>query len=306
MIARLWRQYPLKLMLDLLIKLSKSKAHWWIVDATGETIYSNHSAAPNEGKRWEIVVGEHYGTLISSEKSDVLLSEIIQQLLTLLIQVELQRQADVHWRENVQDLLNLHARYRNLLGFLGKRQEISALVLKESLKLSEARAVLLYVRTNTGLYILDAHTGQSPYGDSPPFRVPDGLMRQVVQHREVQWVNDLMLNPHASEREQQARNALVLPVFASGEVWGVLGIFDQDRDYTAGQVQQLQILTEYAAIAYHNAAAIQALLHDQSSLKRGMDTEWDEVFEHSDLDWQEVNEPSNPSSTTTSYRIDNR
>ena len=307
MIARICRQYPVKLMLDLLLKVSKSKASWWLLDSEETVLYANTSTAFTKGNiHWEIVVGEHYGTLVSSQKTDVLLSEIIQQLIVLLIQTELQRQADIHWRENLQEMLNLHTRYRQLLGVIRSRQEISRLVVNESLKITAATSAVLYSHTHTGLYVLDAYLGKSPYGTQPPFRLPEGLLTTAIQQQERQWVNNIRSYYGSTIAEAKAKNALIFPLQSIDELWGVLAMFDQPDDFRAVQVQKVQILADYAAIAYHNAAAVQQLTQEHHMPRQDTEAEWDDVFEHSDLDWREAAEPINPKPTTKSHRIDNR
>lgn len=282
MLHRIFEQYQMQDVLSPLIDAGAPQTAWWVVDTEGRVLFRTVDRQPvGDGLQWDL--SEH-GILISAEQYPKVrsLGDAMARLLTMVLQNEMQRMADEALRKGAQQETQVHFRTSLALAALTRREEINQYLVQEALELIRAKGVVLYSRQPNGEFRLDAIAGQTPYGSRPPSLLRKGLLQHAAASGETIWLNTVITHEAATPTERQAQNVLALLIYLREQVYGVIGLFNHPEGFTSQHLHVLRILTHHAAIAYQHAATNLALA--------AADSDWQEVFEHSDLDWQELKE----------------
>lgn len=302
MLRRLFEQYHLDAMLNSLIEASVSESAWWVLDSEDQILFKtveHGPPRPQDGIRWDLAVTRLEGTVVAAEKFARIqaLGDVITRLLTLLLENEMQRQANETERQVAQLESRIHYRISQSLGTSFQRNEISLILLQEVQRLIRASGAIVYVPSSKKGFLLDGHIGETPFGKNPPPRLPKGLLYQTAQSGETLWLNmtDQNQNNDASLAERKARNILALPIRLRDHFYGVIALFNQENEFSSRDVRLLRVLGNYAAIAYHNAEAVQTLTGAPDDANHDLifhsgESDWQEIFEHSELDWKELGE----------------
>ncbi len=282
MLKKLFEQYQIQNVLIPLIEAGAPQTAWWVVDEDNTVMFRTvDRQPPDDGLVWPL---SQHGTLRSEETYPKIrsLGDVMAQLLTTLLHSEIQRLADETQRQAAQLEAQTHYRISNILGTLTRYEDISERLMQETLALIGAAGAVLYRRQPNGEFQLEAVVGQTPYGDRPPSLLRKGLLHHVAASGETVWLNDMPGHEMATPTERHAHNVLALTIHLQEFTYGVIALFDHAEGFSSHHMRLLRILVHHAAIAYHHAAANLALA--------GAESDWQEVFEHSELDWQELNE----------------
>lgn len=298
MLTRLFEQYHLDAMLQSLIGASIPDSAWWVLGSHHQLIFGTKDILPPDNSdmpRWELALAQFEGVLVC-EQDDArsrALGTAIASLLTLLLENEIQRQANESERQVAQLESRIHYRLSQSLGTAFRRTEISLLILQEVQRLVRSTGAIVYVvGSGRKSFLLDGHIGETPYGKTPPPQLPKGLIYQSAQRGETLWLNT-EAHAEASVAERNARHILALPIRLHDHFYAVLALFNRQSEFSSRDLRLLRVLTNYAAIAYHNADALRALadVEDDAShdvIFRSGENDWQEVFEHNELDWKEL------------------
>lgn len=288
MLQRLFDQYPLARMLVSLINASEPQSAWWVVDSDAQVLFQTVDRnPPTDARDWELKAGQYVGRLVTARDYPKVraLGDVMAQMLTILIQNEAQRIAEETERHSAQQEGQIHQRLSQQFALQAKRGEVTRLAVEESIQLLQASGSIIYTKTGENDFRLAGYSGQIPYGNTPDSELRRGLLYLVAQTQDTIWLNVIERSSGATAAEQRARNILAMPLRFQQTCVGVIGLFNHLDGFNSRHVRLLQILANYAAIAYHHAAKYRQMLAQNET-----DSDWQEVFEHNELDWKELND----------------
>lgn len=290
MLKKLVQQYQLLSVLNPLVNAVAPYSAWWLVDVDGSVIYKTVDRQPpenSEGVQWELKAGDIRGLLIAGDDYPQLrdLGNVVAHIFSILLQNEAERTVDNIALRKAQEESQVHLRACQALGTVLKREDIPSALLKEARSLIQVKGGVVY-EMQSGVKLWLAQTsGRTPYGSPPPRELTVGLLHHVAQSGEAVWLNDIHNHPQATMLERQAQNALILPVEFQNELYGVVGLFDNETDFTPQDVRLLSVLAGHAGMAYANAATVDALLYGEDHT---MEADGDLLVAGDEADWQEV------------------
>lgn len=303
MLRRLFEHYRLEATLNPLIDVGAPQSAWWLLDAADGVLFQTVDRMPSngdEGMRWDLKSADYEGCLVTDADYPRIqsLGDIMSHILTIMLQNEAQRVASMSEQQAAQHESQVHFQISQLLSAVFKKDEITSIVLKQALELIDADTVVVYTRMVDGVYRLAGSLGKTPYGKQPPTHLRKGLIQYVVETGEALWLNDVENHPAATVMERRARNVLILPIRLRELEYGVVALFNHIEYFMSRDVRLLTILANHAAIAYQNADVIHqlmaqrvqdmALMADADVVVAGGESDWQEVAEFSDLDWQDL------------------
>ena len=291
MLQQLFNQYHLQTMLSGFIQVSNLDVVWWVIDVQNDIVYQSGENISKEYFRWDLKSSEIEGWLLVSDSNPKIqaLGDVIAQLLTILLQNEAQRRANEIERQTAQFETQIHLRLSESLGTPLSHNEITHILLTESVNLIGAAGALVYIPSDEKDYQLDGFLGDTPYGESPPERLPTGILQHVAVNGDMLWLNTVSGHRLATITEQQARNVLALPIRLHNHFYGIIALFDHHEEFNSKHVRLLQIVSHYGGIAYHNSLAIEQLRYqtEENVILAVGDSDWQEVYEHRESDWQD-------------------
>lgn len=286
MLERLFDQYPLAAMLEALINASEPQSGWWVLDSTTQVLFQTvDRKPPADAHDWELKAGQYVGRLVTARDYPKVraLGDVMAQMLTVLLQNEAQRLAEETERLVAQQEGQIHQRLSQQFATLYKRGEVTRLALEESMVLLGAGGSIIYTKSSEEVFRLAGYSGSTPYGTTPDPELRRGLLHQVAQTQDTVWLNVIERSSGATATEQRARNILAIPLRFQAACVGVIALFNRVDGFNSRHVRLLQILATHAAVAYHHAAR-----YRQLAAQGETDSDWQEVFEHSELDWKEL------------------
>ncbi len=296
MLKRLFQYHRLERILGPLVDASTPQAAWWILDSEDRVLFRTvDRMPPADAVRWKLDAGGYSGCVVAGEDYPRIraLGDVMVQFLEALLQTEAQRQADETERLNAQIEAQVHYRISQTISTMLQREQITERLLPEALHLIAASGAIFYLQTSQGRYQLGAASGKVPYGSRPAMQLRKGLLMRVIEEGEALWLNDFDQHEVATIAERRARNVLAVPIRLDGKCLGVIALFDHANGFNSRHMRLLRVLANHAAIAYHNAGAVQALIADSEERSQdisGGESEWQEVYEHCEVDWKEVGE----------------
>lgn len=303
MLRRLFEHYRLEATLNPLIDVGAPQSAWWLLDAQEVVLFQTVDRMPSNGDdgiRWDLKSADYEGCLIADADYPRIqsLGDIMSHILTIMLQNEAQRVASMSEHQSAQHESQVHFQTSQLLSGVFKKDEITSIILKQALDLIDADTVVIYTRMVDGIYRLAGSLGKTPYGKQPPTHLRKGLIQYVVETREALWLNEVENHPAATVMERRARNVLILPIRLREADFGVVALFNHIERFMSRDVRLLTVLANHAAIAYQNADMVQkmmaqhtqdlALIADADVVVAGGESDWQEVAEFSDLDWQDL------------------
>lgn len=305
MLRRLFEHYGLDSTLNPLIDVGAPQSAWWLLDAQDIVLFQTVDRMPPKGSeavQWDLKSADYEGCLIAEEDYPRIrsLGNIMSHILTIMLQNEAQRVASMSEQQSAQHESQIHFQISQLLSAIFKRDDITSIALNQALELIDAETVVVYTRMVDGVYRLAGSLGKTPYGKQPPTHLRKGLIQYVVETGEALWLNDIENHPAATVMERRARNVLILPIRLREFDYGVIALFNHAEHFMSRDVRLLTILANHAAIAYQNADTFNKLMvqrvqdltlvADSDVIMAGGESDWQEVAEFSELDWQDLGE----------------
>ncbi len=305
MLRRLFEHYRLEATLNPLIDVGAPQSAWWLLDAEDSVLFQTVDRKPpsaEDGVRWELKSVDYEGCLMADEDYPRIrsLGSIMAHILTIMLQNEGQRVASMSEQQAAQHESQIHFQISQMLSTVFKEDVITSIIVNQALELIDADSVVVYTRMNDGVYRLAGTSEKTPYGKQPPTHLRKGLIKYVVETGEALWLNDIEHHPAATVMERRARNVLIIPIRLRDLEYGVVALFNHIESFLSRDVRLLTILANHAAIAYQNTDVIKQLMKQRTQdaalianadiLVAGGESDWQEVAEFTELDWQDLGE----------------
>lgn len=155
----------------------------------------------------------------------------------------------------------------------GPIEEILHHIVREAQSLLNGKVCVVMEATSTGELKSWAVAGASrQWQETPPVKVANSLLGQVVRSRSVLKIPDVRRHPrfrHPELAEQEGiSSVLAAPVAYKDQVLAVLALFtEQPRRFRESEIRILQLLANQGAVAIENARRTERLTELEESLR---------------------------------------